>query len=91
MKKVFRVTLYNQHASCGVVARGRYPLAAYRNAVKAAGNEFLFYRGSHSVTTDDFKPLFEHARKSFRKCPLGRVHISFAGLGVELYAEQVTP
>lgn len=91
MKKTFRVTLYNQHAACGIFGHGRTPLAAYRNATKKAGPSFLFYRGTHSVTTDDFAPLFAHVQKSFRKCPFGRVHISFAGLGVELYQDQVTP
>lgn len=43
----WQVTLYNTHAQCGI----RGPIArtkqeAYRGAIKRAGDEFLYHRGT---------------------------------------------
>lgn len=91
---MYTVTLYNQHAQCGIKASGRYPLQAYRNALAKAGKAFTHYRGDYCEVdgTAPFNALWDGARKAWRRAsvkPYGkrqsRVHVGHNGLGVELY------
>ena len=81
------VTLYNQHAGCGIYATGRSTRQAFDRAMSKAGPSFTRYRRDHSALDGDetFAALFDGVRASFRRRKYGRVHYAVAGLGVELY------
>lgn len=58
------VTLYNQHAMCGIKGTGRTYLEAMRNACEKAGNEFLLFPNKHVEDMHIFEwwALFFNAR-----------------------------
>lgn len=45
MSRRYRVTVYNQHAQCGIFAEGRTRREAFNRALVKAGEPFLRYGG----------------------------------------------
>lgn len=50
MGRAYRVTIYNQHAACGISATGRTRREAFNRAVFKAGEPFLRYGGDKLTT-----------------------------------------
>lgn len=55
MTRKYRVTIYNQHAACGIYADGRTRKEAFERAIVKAGEPFLRYGGDKLTT---FRTLF---------------------------------
>lgn len=79
---MFRVTLFNQHAACGISATGRYPLAAYRRAIIKAGPDFLNHGRASFIT---WASLWNDARAGWKRYYRNSsVHVAQGGFGIEL-------
>ena len=52
----YQVTIYNQHAMCGITAKGRTRREAFNRALAKAGEPFLRFGGDKLTT---LRTLFE--------------------------------
>jgi hypothetical protein len=55
MSRQYKVTIYNQHAMCGIYAIGRTRREAFNRALAKAGEPFIRYGGDKLTT---FRTLF---------------------------------
>lgn len=63
----YRVTLYNQHAGCGIWAEGRTRPEAFRRAMVKAGEPFMREGGDKATS---FRVMFyDHLMKSHWTSP----------------------
>lgn len=61
---LYRVTLFNQHARCGIFAEGRTRPEAFKLALVKAGEPFLRYGGDKLTTMRVL--FFDHLMKRYR-------------------------
>lgn len=81
MARKYYVTLYNQHAMCGIGSEGRTRREAFRKAMAKAGEPFVRYGGDKATT---FRTLFEeHLMSSYYRTALHGYASSPIGAGVE--------
>ncbi len=73
----YKVTIYNQHTSCGIYAIGRTRREAFNRALVKAGEPFLRYGGDKLTTLRTLfaenlmHPYYRTASNAYASHPIG--------------------